>query len=134
MNKPEFMKNITLSYPNLEDLNCGEENVIYKMAIDVAESFDDAIVGKIIDIAKEKGANNLFLLNKKDILSALEKQIPKKPIEDISKDYEGNIIDDVFFCPKCTRTICFGSENNLAENYPYCNCGQALDWSDTNDR
>ena len=65
------------------------------------------------------------------IKSALEKQIPKKPIEDISKDYEGNIIDDVFFCPKCTRTICFGIENNLAENYPYCNCGQALDWSDT---
>jgi hypothetical protein len=61
---------------------------------------------------------------------ALEKQIPKKPIADISKDYEGNIIDDVFFCPKCTRTICFGIENNFAENYPYCNCGQALDWGD----
>lgn len=63
-------------------------------------------------------------------ISALKKQIPKKPIADISKDYEGNIIDDVFFCPKCNRTICFGIENNLAENYPYCNCGQALDWGD----
>jgi hypothetical protein len=65
------------------------------------------------------------------IFYALEKQIPKKPIEDVSKDYEGNIIDDVFFCPKCTRTICFGCETDIKENYPYCNCGQKIDWSDT---
>ena len=68
------------------------------------------------------------------IKDALEKQIPKNPIEDVSKDYEGNIIDEVFFCPKCTRTICFGCETDIKENYPYCNCGQKIDWSDTDEQ
>lgn len=67
----------------------------------------------------------------KKVVSALEKQIPKKPIAEDAKDYEGNIFDDVFRCPECNRTICLGIEGNFAENYPHCNCGQALDWSDT---
>lgn len=46
--------------------------------------------------------------------SALEKQIPKKP-----KNREGTTY---FYCPCC-------DSNNINE---YCgDCGQALDWSDT---
>ena len=101
-----------------------------KEALDWCEQFVDNLVMANVDTKKR----TLGLQAMQTCKSALEKQIAMKPIEDISKDYEGTIIDDVFFCPKCTRTICFGSENNLAENYPYCNCGQALDWSDTNDR
>lgn len=46
-------------------------------------------------------------------ISALEKQIPKKP-----KNREGTTY---FYCPCC-------DSNNLNEYCP--NCGQALDWSD----
>lgn len=45
---------------------------------------------------------------------ALEKQIPKKPV-----DYDGKI--KVGFCPDCEAVV----------TSDFCdNCGQALDWSD----
>lgn len=47
-------------------------------------------------------------------ISALEKNIPKKPA-----DYDGKI--KVGFCPECEAVI----------SSDFCdNCGQALDWSD----
>ena len=61
-------------------------------------------------------------------VEALEKQIPKKPNLKNATDYEGNIIDGVYICSECGRTICYEIEGNFKENYPYCNCGQALDW------
>lgn len=63
-------------------------------------------------------------------LNALEKQIPKKPIEETSKTYDGDDIDVVYICPKCSRFICFEQEANQGD-FPHCHCGQALDWSDT---
>lgn len=62
---------------------------------------------------------------------ALEKQIPMKPIEKVEKDYWGNIIDSVYICSECNRFICHGVEIHPEENYPYCHCGQAVDWGDT---
>lgn len=63
----------------------------------------------------------LQLEHEKFVLECIEKQIPKKPL-DIEGDYTalyGN-------CPNCKNTVC---DN---EAYKYCNeCGQALDWSDT---
>ena len=47
-------------------------------------------------------------------ISALEKQIPKKPINRKGTTY--------FYCPIC--------EGNMLNNY-CADCGQALDWSDT---
>ena len=64
-------------------------------------------------------------------VAALEKQIPKKPIAEERKDYEGNIFEVAYRCPKCNRWVCCDYENDIKEEYPYCNCGQALDWSDT---
>lgn len=53
-------------------------------------------------------------------ISALEKQIPKKPIslgEDIDRD--------VGQCPNCKEII------DTYEDYKYCSdCGQAIDWSE----
>lgn len=63
------------------------------------------------------------------IRNCIEKQIPKKPIVEDSKDYEGYIFDIAYRCPKCNRVVCFDGENDIEEAYPYCNCGQALDWS-----
>ena len=47
-------------------------------------------------------------------ISALEKQIPKKPYE----DYNGEIHKNK--CPTCHRSL-FPDEH-------HCKCGQALDW------
>lgn len=50
-------------------------------------------------------------------ISAIEKQIPKKP--DFTEDKEFAL------CPCCNG-------NGLADKQKYCdNCGQKLDWSDT---
>ena len=55
-------------------------------------------------------------------INALEKQIPKKPIERISLlglDKGGK-------CPTCNKHI------NTCSYWMYCACGQKIDWSDTN--
>ena len=96
-----------------------EEKFIFKHAIKVAESFDDAVHKEIIGIAREKGFTSLLLLNKEDIAEALAKQIPKKP--NIHGYREGREINTISYtCPICNKHI--GREN-------YCkHCGQALDW------
>ena len=58
-------------------------------------------------------------------ISALEKQIPKNPIED---DY----YDEPAVCPNCG-----GNVINMADNdyhFQHCHyCGQALKWRDSDD-
>lgn len=48
---------------------------------------------------------------------ALEKQIPKKPIQD-------EVAENIFYCPYCTAWF------NGYHKPHHCRCGQALDWSD----
>lgn len=61
-------------------------------------------------------------------ISALEKQIPKKPIKKNPICYEKTKDDTEFiaydyFCPDCNKQI------KATEHH--CKCGQALDWGDT---
>ena len=51
-------------------------------------------------------------------ISALEKQIPKKPIG-ISTTFERRVAN----CPSCNKFI------REIENKKVCDCGQLLDWS-----
>ena len=55
-------------------------------------------------------------------LEAIDKQIPKKPIEKSPW---------VYHCPNCDSQKV---EETFIERFMYCrDCGQALDWSDTDD-
>lgn len=55
-------------------------------------------------------------------VEALEKQIPRKPIEKSPW---------VYHCPNCDSKKV---EEVFIERFRYCcDCGQALDWSETND-
>lgn len=61
------------------------------------------------------------------IKGALEKQIPKKPIE---KEVIGVSMSGYKYkgqCPKCSLTV-----SQFLGNYCH-HCGQALDWSEYND-
>lgn len=96
--------------------------------IDIRENIQPIIGGKSLDIA----------------VSALEKQIPKKPIELFGThaiyDYDGSYLDQVdittFKCPICNDILAIGeiSITDCNELY-YCNnCGQKLSWeSDTDE-
>ena len=59
-------------------------------------------------------------------IKALEKQIPKKPIE---KDIGKLKISDTAFCPICDNPVIKDETDNYEQAY-CCYCGQALDWSE----
>lgn len=78
-----------------------------------------------IELVKQCGLNiegNKYAECEKVVLTALEKQILKKPLE-----IEGDYTALYGICPNCKNMVC---DN---EDYKHCNeCGQALDWSDSN--
>lgn len=61
-------------------------------------------------------------------IEALEEQIPQKPdFEGDGYDENGYLIYDTWICPCCEERY----EVDY-EEYKHCpNCGQAIDWSDT---
>lgn len=102
----------------------------YNFWVEPVEAFDNAVTEAIIKIAKERGIDEVVLLNKPAIISALEKQIPKKPTPhkvEVDKIKIGNTNwckgTTVFRCPCCNEFI--------SRTYTYCSeCGQALEWGD----
>lgn len=119
--KPKFMEKIQLSAPKIADMGEFKISMEINTLIQPVENLDDAITKEIIKIAEEKGINDLWLLNKKTIVSALEKQIPKKPILDCI--FPSGV--KWYLCPACNH-------NGIEKVGGYCHrCGQALDWSDT---
>ena len=60
-------------------------------------------------------------------ISALEKQIRKKPLKQ-----ECDFFDFILVCPKCkNRIVNVWSKRQYKPNYCHY-CGQALDWNDDN--
>ena len=70
-------------------------------------------------------------------MKALEKQVAKKPKTKI--DYDGTlwgekIVGKYIYCPRCEKHIMsiLNDRCVAGQKHKYCaNCGQALDWSDT---
>ena len=61
-------------------------------------------------------------------MQALEKQMPKKPdLEGDGYDDNGELIYDTGYCPNCRHV--FEVDYDSPKHCP--DCGQALDWSDT---
>lgn len=81
------------------------------------------------------GSESDFLDEALDMaISALEKQIPKKPKHvDKNASFDGNWKK---VCPACGRTLIeriTTSEESYPKIYnhtPHCICGQAIDWED----
>lgn len=77
----------------------------------------------------------------KTAINVLEKQIPEKPIEKFSTesifDGDGNYVEQcdtmTFRCPTCENVLMCGDiEKSDCANIHFCeNCGQAIDWSET---
>ena len=96
--------------------------ILNKIQIDVRFCSDE-------DIKKTEAALKLAI-------SALEKQIPKKPIRvDKNSVFDGNWKK---ICPCCGATLMeriTTEDESRPVHYnmtKHCKCGQALDWSDNN--
>lgn len=109
----EFGLNLNIQPPVLETgIESDVSKLIHKASVQMLEDFENICVEAICEAAKENGINSLTLLNKKTILEALERQTPRKPVEEFP----------VSSCPRCMRVI-----------YPQmkycCECGQKFDWN-----
>ena len=135
--KPKFMEHLQVSVPKFEDMGESKIGMTINTLIHSVEDIDDAIGEEIIKMIKEKGINDLYLLNKRAIVSALEKQIPKMPTSKL--DFAGLIQEEpceckYHYCPCCKEELITTINNRCVEErkYSHCHyCGQALDWSDT---
>lgn len=99
-------------------------SAIHQAAVKQVETIENEILKQIRDMAVENGITDVYLLDKKNILLALQKQIPKRAVK---HGFDPNkMISTIHYtCPICNKHI---SREN------YCkHCGQALDWSDTNE-
>ena len=108
-----------LSLPHNLSFENDTVSTIQKVAVQMQEKIDDAIVAEIIKTAIEQGITDLYILDKKNIMAALQKQIPMKVA--YSDTYSHT-------CPACGRLMiydCFGEAGDFCRD-----CGQALDWSD----
>lgn len=120
---PKFIEHIHLDIPKdftpkenaLGDIECSITN---KIMIEQVEKIDNEICERIKDIAILNGIDEVYVLDRNTIISALEKQIPKKPF------VPWDSINKTPICPSCY----FG----VMATQKYCDeCGQALDWSDS---
>ena len=90
---------------------------ISEVVVKWQKDIDNAILGEIKRKAIDNGIKTEYVLNEKNIISALEKQIPKKPILLRFSAY---------------RTFACVCNSRIKKGENYCRyCGQALDWSDT---
>jgi hypothetical protein len=106
---------------------------INEVCIKWRKDIDNAILGEIKQKAIENGIKTEYVLNEKAIISALEKQIPKKPTPQIVKGGK-RLIGNGWWCEGTTVYKCPNCNEFISRTYDYCyKCGQALDWGDTND-
>ena len=116
--KPKFIEKFQLSAPEITEMGEFEIGMKINTLIQPVESLDDAISKEIIKMCEEKGINDLWLLDKKAIVSALEKQIPKKPLWGATSNASWRS------CPEC--------HSREYKTFKFCSqCGQALDWGDS---
>lgn len=80
----------------------------------------------IQDLAENAYLSMCSMEEMKIVIKALDKQIPKKPIN-VEKHY--------YNCPCCKQDLGVSDDDIFVYENPtpmYCHkCGQALDWSDT---
>ena len=81
----------------------------------IPSHYDTEIAEQVYSNTAE--VNELLELNK-IVSEALEKQIPKTPVDNIEQEW--------FECPTCRRVVV--TYHNGKRHH--CRCGQAIDWSD----
>lgn len=98
------------------DFDGMQMRVTDRIIAQMVDNYDNAVAAEIASAARAAGVSDVIVLNKKAILDALQKQIPKKPVHLAKSELYGN-------CAVCGTVVHVGER--------YCDqCGQALDWGD----
>lgn len=91
-----------------------------KIIVQMVDNYENAVAAEIASAARAAGVSDVTVLNKKAILEALNKQIPKKPTDIAKSELYGK-------CAVCGQVVHVGNR--------YCDqCGQAIDWGTDNER
>lgn len=103
------------------------DNIVAQMV----DNYDNAVAAEISSAARAAGVSDVTVLNKKAILEAIQKQIPKKPIfvDTRFRNHGRSVADGVSLC-KCYKCPnCCSHIFHVWDSDVYCSkCGQALDW------
>lgn len=94
-------------------------SMLDKIIIERNKAVDSAVIMEIQKIAIENGIETKFILNERNIVNALKKQVRQKPI------FWNN---ELYICPNCHRAEYIKQRDALDA---YCGfCGQWIDWSE----
>lgn len=122
----KFGKHIHLNIPKLVQFTDDVENTTVfetnKFAIYLVEKIEDEICEQISKMAIDNGIDDVYVIDKGAVLSALKKQMPKKV----------ELFNGQVSCPNCKSLFGnYADLNKIHFDSPHCQyCGQALDWSD----
>ena len=105
-------------------------NLVNEIIVERRKYVHNAILGGIQQIATENGFKTEVILNETAIVKAIRNYTPMKP-EYYGDGYsDGELVYDYAKCPACGKDDYEYGINNWG--CKYCpDCGQALDWSDT---
>lgn len=115
--KYNFGKHYRLN-PQIDLLGNPVNNLVQKIQVSMQENLEDAVCDTIAKEARAQGITDLFVLDKKRIIAALERQIPKKPLFFDSVPHAR--------CPVCKCSVKLFVDAH--ENHFCLYCGQKLDW------
>ena len=99
----EFIKKYHFDTPQIihqiddNGMNKYITSIVEKIHVASIERHDKALIDGIINVAKEKGITDLYILNKDSIIEALSKQIPQ-PLK-LFEEYM------LYGCPRCQYDI-----------------------------
>ena len=110
-------------------LETGEEiaSTVIKTYSVIAEHIDKHLEDRIIEIAQSEGITDVYVLDRHNIVDAIQKTVATKPeLEADGYDENGELIYDTGYCPKCRHEF-----EVYYDSPTYCpDCGQKLDWSE----
>lgn len=66
---------------SIEIADISELITFRKVSCEIAESFDNMIMKKVIEIAREQGLTDLWLINKEFVVEALKREVERRRVE-----------------------------------------------------
>lgn len=124
----EFEFGLHINLPCSLEFDNGITSAIQKVAVQMQEKIDDTIIREITKAAKEQGITDLYILDKKNIIAAMQKQMPMKVLE---TTLHGNV--EAYHCKNCFNRVATFIDGSLVSGkiQKHCDeCGQRLDMSE----